>query len=750
MSLDYKSLLNDEQYDACTTVDGPLLILAGAGSGKTRAITHRIAYMIGELKIEPWSILAITFTNKAAKEMKDRVRELVGDIAENMWISTFHSTCVKILRRDIDKIGYKKDFTIYDSYDQKALIKQCMNELNINDKENNEKAFLKVISNQKNMLITPGRYRQLSGNNFANHKYADVYELYQRKLTNNNALDFDDLIMKTVEVFKASKDVLDFYRRKFKYIMVDEYQDTNHAQYMLINLLASEHRNICVVGDDDQSIYQFRGADLRNILEFENDYSDAKVIKLEENYRSKGTILKAANAVIKNNLSRKEKTMRTSNPMGEKIKYYTAFSDKDEGSFVSKEVAKLARDGRNYNEFAVLYRTNAQSRIFEESFMRNSIPYKIVGGIKFYDRKEIKDIMAYLRLINNPFDEISLRRIINVPKRAIGDTTVNKILEVARDNNLNMFDVLMDIEEFSILSGKTLKNVIAFRDLISELMDYSAEASVSDLLEELLNKTQYLEEYSKSRDPEELSRVENIEELLNATAAYDEVHEDSNLSDYLEEVSLISDVDKYDENADAVVLMTVHSSKGLEFPVVFLVGMENGIFPSAMAMEDINEMEETRRLAYVAITRAKDLLYITNAEARYVFGRTMMYPPSSFIEDIPSELIENLNEDKNDFGSIKSKQDRATMDSMYSRREKINPFNPHSLKSSMPSIRKEAQTKGINEGEIKLGSRVNHPKFGDGVVVSVTKEKNDVKVTVAFDRSGVKTLLLGLAPLSLL
>lgn len=740
MGIDFKNLLNKEQYEACTTTEGPVLILAGAGSGKTRAITHRIAYMIGECKIAPWSILAITFTNKAAKEMKERVKDLVGDTAENMWISTFHSSCVRILRREIENLGYKKDFTIYDTYDQKALIKQCMQELNISDKEFTEKDFLSAISNAKDKLITPKKYIEMYHSNYRKSKIGEVYSLYQRKLSRNMALDFDDIIMKTVELFMNYPDVLAFYRKKFQYILVDEYQDTNKAQYELIHLLAAVHRNICVVGDDDQSIYQFRGADLRNILEFESDYPDSKVIKLEENYRSSQNILDAANAVIKNNLARKDKTMRTSNPKGEKIKTYRAFSDADEGVFVSKEIGKLARDGRNFNEFAILYRTNAQSRIFEESFMRNSIPYKLVGGLKFYDRKEIKDIMAYLRLLNNPFDEVSLRRIINVPKRAIGDTTVQKMADYAYQNGINMYDVLMDLEDLNILSGKTLERVCAFRDMINMLMADSYDMSVSEILEELLIRTQYLEEYRKSKNPEDLSRIENIEELINATSEFDMQHEETTLQEYLEETALIADVDKYDEDADAVVMMTVHSSKGLEFPVVFLVGMENGMFPSQMAMDDPNEMEEARRLAYVAITRAKEILYITNAEARMVYGRTMMYPPSDFILDIPEELIQTLNEDKDKYVYNKKMAEVVNRDS-------------HRLSSRIPSvtpIRRGAQTTGLDIENVRTGMKVSHPKFGNGLIVGLNKEPNDVKLTIVFDNYGVKTMLLSLAPLSAL
>lgn len=734
MALDYKKLLNKEQYDACITIDGPLLILAGAGSGKTRAITHRIAYMIGEVGIAPWSILAITFTNKAAREMKDRVKSLVGDTAESMWISTFHSACVRILRRNIEEIGYRKDFTIYDSYDQKALIRQCMQELGISNKEFSEKDFSSAISSAKDSLIEPQAYLASSRGNYRRTRVAEVYELYQHHLKQNSALDFDDIIFLTVKLFRLHPEILAFYQQKFRYIMVDEYQDTNKAQYELIHLLAQEHHNICVVGDDDQSIYQFRGADLRNILEFESDYPDAKVIKLEENYRSTETILQAANQVIRNNFSRKDKTMRTSNPKGEKIKIYRAFSDMDEGSFVSKEIQRLATDGRKFQEFAVLYRTNAQSRIFEESFIRNAIPYRIIGGLKFYDRKEIKDIMAYLRLINNPFDEVSLMRIINVPKRAIGDTTVQKLRDLAQERGENLYDILMDIEEHNLLAGKTLKSVVAFRDLINDFMGRSVDLPVAELITELMEETGYLREYRLSKNPEDESRVENIEELINAAADYD-LREETSLSGFLEDVALVSDVDRYDEEADAVVLMTVHSAKGLEFPVVFMVGMENGLFPSTQAFEKTSEMEEARRLAYVGITRAESILYMTHAEMRMVYGRSQMYPISDFILDISDDLKEELNKET----PRRSKADHILNQPAYS---------PHTL-GARPNRKTRAMGTSLESEEAVAGAKVRHPKFGQGMIVGRTEESNDVKLKILFDNYGIKSLILSLAPLSL-
>ena len=736
MSLNYKELLNEEQYKACTTTEGPLLILAGAGSGKTRAITHRVAYMIGEQGIPPWSILAITFTNKAAGEMKDRVRELVGDQAETMWISTFHSSCVRILRRNIQELGYNKDFTIYDTYDQKALVRQCMVELDINTKQFTEKDFRSAISSAKDSLIDENRYFELNHTNFRKGKIAQVYQLYQQRLRKNNALDFDDIIMLTVRLFREHPEVLEFYQNKFKYIMVDEYQDTNRAQYELIYLLAKEHRNLCVVGDDDQSIYQFRGADLRNILEFESDYPDATVIKLEENYRSTGTILKAANEVIKGNFSRKDKTMRTRKPEGEKIRVYRAFSEPDEGSFVAQEVARLVRDGRNYNEIAVLYRTNAQSRLMEENFIRHGIPYRIIGGLKFYDRMEIKDIMAYLRLINNPFDEVSLRRIINVPKRAVGGVTLGKLADLAWERDETIYDVLMDLEEHAILTGRALTNVLAFRDLINDLMSLSVELSVQDLIQELLDRTGYLKQYETSKDPEDASRVENIEELINAAADYDN-NEEASLPGFLESVALIADIDRMDDEADAVVMMTVHSAKGLEFPVVFMVGMENGLFPSQMAFDDSTEMEEARRLAYVGITRAEELLYMTHAEMRMVYGRSMMFPPSEFLTDIPDDLKDELNKDEPHVQTAP-------------RAQRGMPASTHGIRSTIPNRKKpvnSARGNYLTEDNLASGLKVTHKKFGNGMIVGINQEENDTKLQILFDNYGLKTLLLSMAPL---
>lgn len=577
--MDLKSLLNKEQYEGATTIDGQVLILAGAGSGKTRVLTHRMAHMIEDLDIAPYSILAITFTNKAAKEMKDRVKALIGERAENMWISTFHSTCVRILRREIDKIGYKSSFTIYDSSDQKTLVKECMKTLNINDKDITEQEIMGKIGKAKDRMQSVRSFMLENEANFREKKIADVYEMYQKRLKENNALDFDDLIFKTVELFKNNPGVLEFYQNKFKYIMVDEYQDTNGAQYELVKLLASKYKNICVVGDDDQCIYQWRGADIQNILDFEKDYPGAKVIKLEQNYRSKGNILSAANVVIVNNANRKSKVLRTEQEPGNKIKIYRAYADSDEGDFVSKQILDIKnKEDKNYNDFAILYRTNAQSRIFEESFRRKGVPYKIVGGTRFYDRKEIKDVLAYLKVIVNPQDDISIRRIINVPKRSIGDATVAKVQEFASSFEFDLWDALAEVRSIPTLTSRNVSTIEPFVALMENFMELSETVPVSVLIESILKDTGYLKQLQESNEIEDKSRIENLKELVSDAADFEKNNEDKSLSAYLERVSLVQDTDKIEEEDDAVVLMTIHSAKGLEFPVVFMVGMEMVFF----------------------------------------------------------------------------------------------------------------------------------------------------------------------------
>ena len=1101
--MDLKSLLNKEQYDGATTVEGQVLILAGAGSGKTRVLTYRMAHMIEDLGILPYKILAITFTNKAAKEMKDRVKSLIGERAEDMWISTFHSTCVRILRREIEKLGYKKSFTIYDTSDQKTLLKECIKALNINDKDITEQEIMSKIGKAKDNMQSPASFMRENESNFREKKIAEVYEMYQKRLKENNALDFDDLIFKTVELFKKDKETLEFYQRKFNYIMVDEYQDTNKVQYELIRLLAEQHKNICVVGDDDQClvegtlvqgenealniesletgdkvrvavgngetkllevnnvskrnyegrivkvttesgkiikstpnhltfarvlieegkyyvylmykkgygyrigqtssirsrdnrkasglavrlngeqadkmwiikvcsskgeasyyeefysvkygipktvfnsrgrhitlsqeqinklfkdintfdgadklmdeeflykdyphhissavirgesirklinltffggrkseergiyshriglnssgeedknkfisagfnvrdgqrktfrveteralyddaeefskklgevnddfeivrkakltdnntfkfmpmgslkegmaiavlndnniiedkiidvefeeyngyvydlnidyarnyiandivvhncIYQWRGADIRNILDFEKDYPNAKVIKLEQNYRSKGNILNAANEVIVNNANRKSKVLRTEQENGNKIKIYRAYSDTDEGNFVANQIRKIKdEDNRAYKDFAILYRTNAQSRVFEESLRRNDIPYRILGGTRFYDRKEIKDMLSYLKVLVNPTDSISLKRIINVPRRGIGDATINKVADFADDYELPLWDALSTVRNIPTLTARNCGGIETFMEMMERFMEMSEVMPVSVLIETILKDTGYISELEKSKEIEDKSRIENLKELVSDAVEFERSSEDKSLSAYLEKVSLVQDTDKLDNEDDTIVLMTVHSAKGLEFPVVFMVGMENGIFPGMASFDSPAEMEESRRLCYVGITRAKEQLFMTSAEVRRQFGRTVAYPQSDFINEIKHELREYVR------GEGSSRESR---NNMFPSNSRFN--NPHSLRGSIMNNKPNTQTKvtsTVSGDEITMGRKVKHPKFGIGTVVSILDTGNDKKLTIAFDSQGIKILLLSLANLELM
>lgn len=751
--MDLKQLLNKEQYEAAVCVDGPLLILAGAGSGKTRVLTYRIAHMIEDLHIYPSQILAITFTNKAAGEMKERVMTLVGEKAENMWISTFHSSCVRILRREIDKLGYNKNFTIYDSYDAKTLVKQCMKELSINEKDITDGEILGNISSAKNDLVSAEKFKKENESDFRKNKIADVYLLYQKKLKASNSLDFDDLIFKTVEVLRNYPDVKEFYQKKFKYIMVDEYQDTNRAQYELVKLLVNEMENICVVGDDDQCIYQWRGADIRNILDFEKDYPNTKIIKLEQNYRSKGNILNAANMVIKNNAQRKEKVLRTESELGEKLKVYRAFSDIDEGNFVASEIKRLMKEqSKDFKDFAILYRMNSQSRILEEAFRKQDIPYKIVGGLKFYDRKEIKDIMAYLKLINNPLDDISLRRIINEPKRSIGDTTVGKIQEVANQQEDCLYNTLLDADMIPNLTARAVTSINKFTSLINSFIARADDMPISELIITILDESGYMAMLKNSNTTEDESRIENLKELVSDAVEFEKTSDDKSVAAFLEKVTLVSDIDNLEEKEETTVMMTVHSAKGLEFPVVFLVGMENGIFPGMSSLNSFHEMEESRRLCYVAITRAKENLYISSAETRMVFGRTVNYPVSDFVSEIPQSLKEVVGGEKaRGVNTFKSKA-RAS-----------SAVNPHSLrgmemqritnsitKSATFIINGDEDSKTIDTTEATPGRKVKHTKFGVGTIISVSGTGEDMLLTIAFDQMGIKKLMLTKSPMEFL
>ncbi|MEJ9210720.1 DNA helicase PcrA [Bacillus smithii] len=721
--------LNKEQQEAVKTTEGPLLIMAGAGSGKTRVLTHRIAYLMVEKAVNPYNILAITFTNKAAREMKERVGQLMGGAAEEVWISTFHSMCVRILRRDIDRIGFNRNFTILDTTDQQSVIKGILKDKNLDPKKFDPRAILGTISSLKNELIDPESYSKQVGS-YYERIVSEVYEEYQKRLRKNQSLDFDDLIMTTIHLFQRVPDVLEYYQRKFQYIHVDEYQDTNRAQYLLVKLLASRFQNLCVVGDSDQSIYRWRGADISNILSFEKDYPNAHVILLEQNYRSTKRILQAANEVIKNNYNRKPKKLWTENPEGKKIVYFRAENEQAEAQFVAGKIKELVESGkRRLSDFAILYRTNAQSRVVEEVLMKSNIDYTIVGGIKFYDRKEIKDILAYLRLIANPDDDISLLRVINVPKRGVGSTSMDKIARYAQENDLSLFQALEEAD-FIGLSPKITKAVIEFRDLIKGYTQMQEYLSVTELVEEVLDKSGYRDMLKAEKTLDAQSRLENIDEFLSVTKGFEENSEDKSLIAFLTDLALVADIDRLDEednNQQSVVLMTLHSAKGLEFPVVFLIGMEEGVFPHSRSLMDEEEMEEERRLAYVGITRAEEELYLTNAQMRTLYGRTNLNPVSRFIQEIPEDLLDEVVIEKKTFARFQS--------------------NPSTSSQKAP-IRPMAVSTGGEEIPWKVGDKAEHKKWGIGTVVSVKGEKENMELDIAFPSpTGVKRLLAKFAPI---
>ncbi|WP_432407994.1 DNA helicase PcrA [Wukongibacter sp. M2B1] len=734
------STLNDRQREAVLKTQGPLLLLAGAGSGKTRVLTHRIAYMIEEKGVYEGNILAITFTNKAAKEMKERIEALIGSVASSMWISTFHSACVRILRRDIDKINYTRDFVIYDSADQKTVIKECLKELDINDEAYPVRYVQSVISSAKDKLLTPEKYSNLYYSDFHLKIICNIYELYQKKLVSNNALDFDDLILKTIELFESNPDVLDFYQKKFEYIMVDEYQDTNKAQYKLVSMLSKGHRNLCVVGDDDQSIYKFRGADIRNILDFEKEFTDAKVIKLEQNYRSTKTILEAANNVIQSNFGRKNKRLWTANDEGEKINYFKGQTEREEADFVVREIEKKARyDKREFSDFAVLYRTNAQSRVVEDSLMKNNIPYRIFGGLKFYDRKEIKDIIAYLRVIQNPLDDVSLLRVINTPKRGIGNRSIERLQSAASDRREKLFNTILDINEIGGLSKRVTNGINSFLDVVTKHIVNKDSFRVTEIIENVLNETGYLEELKNENTIEAKTRIENLGEFMSVAMEFENNSEVKTLEEFLGNISLSSDLDKLEDEENTVTLMTLHSAKGLEFPVVFMVGLEEGIFPGARSITEDEELEEERRLCYVGITRAKEELYLTHASMRTLYGRTNVNAVSRFLNEIPEELM-NID----DILENKSNSNVGA--------DTLNTF----ANSHMISMRKPKEVKidrkpvsNVSSSEVKPGTKVQHKKFGTGTVISIKGSGDKAELTIAFDKQGIKKLMLGFAPIEI-
>ncbi|MGN5882504.1 DNA helicase PcrA [Staphylococcus simulans] len=719
--------MNTEQSEAVRTTEGPLLIMAGAGSGKTRVLTHRIAYLLDEKGVSPYNVLAITFTNKAAREMKERVEKLVGEEAQVIWMSTFHSMCVRILRRDADRIGIERNFTILDPTDQKSVIKDVLKTENIDSKRYDPRMFLSAISNMKNELKTPEDAEE-EATDFMSDMVARVYAGYQRQLSRNEAMDFDDLIMKTINLFERVPDVLEYYQNKFQYIHVDEYQDTNRAQYTLVKLLASKFKNLCVVGDSDQSIYGWRGADIQNILSFEEDYPNAKTIFLEQNYRSTKVILNAANEVIKNNSERKPKGLWTANQEGKKINYYQASSESDEAQYVVKEIMRQQRENnKSYNDIAILYRTNAQSRVLEETFMKSNIPYTMVGGHKFYDRKEIKDLLSYLRLVANSNDDISLQRIINVPKRGVGPSSVEKIQSYARQNDLSMFDALAEAD-FIGLTKKVTKAVIDFYTLISNLIKEQEFLEISEIVEEILNKSGYKTMLEQEQTLEARSRLENIDEFMSVPVDYEKNTplEEQSLINFLTDLSLVADIDEADiENG--VTLMTMHSAKGLEFPVVFIMGMEESIFPHIRSIlsDDDHEMEEERRICYVAITRAEEELYLTHAVSRTLFGKTQSNPQSRFLREIPEDLLNKGTKQEGRYQGQSSSKQPA----------KRGPS------------RRTTKRAEVASGTWKVGDKVMHKAWGEGMVSNVNEKNGTVELDIIFKSEGPKRLLANFAPI---
>ncbi len=757
--------MNDKQQEAITTTEGPLLILAGAGSGKTTVLVKRIAYIVEQGLAEPWQILAITFTNKAANELKERLALWVGEDAHGVeWAGTFHSICARILRRDGSSLGYSSHFTIYDTDDSKRIMKECQRLLGIDDKLISHKSILSEISRAKDNLITPEEYESINQNDPRLRKYAEAYKLYQQLLLQADAMDFDDIIVNTVKLLRTDSTIREKYQARFKYVHVDEYQDTNHAQYVLTSLLAGGYNNICVVGDDDQSIYKFRGATIENIMDFEKNYKNAKMIRLEQNYRSTGNILNAANAVIKNNTERKGKNLWTAAGDGELITLYTADSEIEEGMYIAEEISSSVSSGKSFSDHAILYRTNAQSNAIERAFVRTGVPYKVVGGKRFYERKEIRDALAYLTLLVNPADSIKLRRIINEPKRGIGDTTVNAAAEIAAGLGVSLFEVMQSADEYERLSRAQTK-LMSFTNMINDLRLKALDEPLPELFDDLIDVTGY-ERYLKLDKDTYEDRLQNLQELKTNMIRYLEENEDGDLEGFLEEVSLLSDIDTYNEQSDVVVLMTLHSAKGLEFPVVFLVGMEEGLFPSHQSTIEESGIEEERRLAYVGITRAKEKLYMTNANCRVMYGSTTRNPQSRFVNEVPDEYFAEKPMQANHsgygwngysagyrkpsfqgFGGYSS-----SYDGDFGSAEYEGPYGDSSKMSSYRTARKISAAPKSTPAErssetYSVGDTVRHKAFGTGVVLSVTPMGNDNLIEVAFDKAGTKKLMANYAKL---
>ena len=782
--------LNNKQKEAVLATEGPCLVIAGAGSGKTKVLTHKIAYLMSEMHVKPWNILAITFTNKAANEMKERVEKLVGDAAKDMWIGTFHSICVRILRKYIDRLGYDHSFLIFDTSDQKTLVKECMKSLKIDDKMFTDRSIMSEISNAKNEMLEPKTYQTKYAGEYRKEIIGKVYEMYQQKLKENNAVDFDDLINHTIKILTENPDALEYYSDKFKYVLVDEYQDTNKAQFTLVTLLASKYGNITVVGDNDQGIYSFRGADITNILNFEKDFPGAKLIKLEQNYRCTGNILKAANAVIKHNENKYEKKLWTENDEGALPTIHKADDEYDEGRFIVQEINHLRREEyMKYSDFTVLYRMNSQSRAIEEILRREGIPYKIVGGLKFYERKEIKDIISYLRLIYNFSDNISLRRIINEPKRGIGKTSIDNIGEISEQTGLSMFDIIKHAEDYGL--NRVKANSMEFIQTIEYLRSKIEELSISDLIKETLDKTGYMKALELENTTEAESRIENLEEFLTVAIEFEEEEAENTLADFLEGITLSSDIDGMEDSEDSVTLMTLHSAKGLEFPVVFLVGLEEGIFPGNKSIGEPKELEEERRLFYVGITRAKQFLYLTCAKRRTIFGSTSYNAISRFVEEIPSDLLDGYDDVMNnkeesyedspynwEYGSNYSHNSgfassgktktykidgnsNGSMGGTYGGNSVAaksfgygnsnnSGFQFKTAESFLSSLNSKKTSDTFDISKYKEGQRIYHKKFGEGTINKIEEEGEDYKIDISFDKAGHKRLMAKFANLEVI
>ena len=782
--------LNNKQKEAVLATEGPCLVIAGAGSGKTKVLTHKIAYLMSEMHVKPWNILAITFTNKAANEMKERVEKLVGDAAKDMWIGTFHSICVRILRKYIDRLGYDHSFLIFDTTDQKTLVKECMKSLKIDDKMFTDRSIMSEISNAKNEMLEPKAYQTKYAGEYRKEIIGKVYEMYQQKLKENNAVDFDDLINHTIKILTENPDALEYYSDKFKYVLVDEYQDTNKAQFTLVTLLASKYGNITVVGDNDQGIYSFRGADITNILNFEKDFPGAKLIKLEQNYRCTGNILKAANAVIKHNENKYEKKLWTENDEGALPTIHKADDEYDEGRFIVQEINHLRREEyMKYSDFTVLYRMNSQSRAIEEILRREGIPYKIVGGLKFYERKEIKDIISYLRLIYNFSDNISLRRIINEPKRGIGKTSIDNIGEISEQTGLSMFDIIKHAEDYGL--NRVKANSMEFIQTIEYLRSKIEELSISDLIKETLDKTGYMKALELENTTEAESRIENLEEFLTVAIEFEEEEAENTLADFLEGITLSSDIDGMEDSEDSVTLMTLHSAKGLEFPVVFLVGLEEGIFPGNKSIGEPKELEEERRLFYVGITRAKQFLYLTCAKRRTIFGSTSYNAISRFVEEIPSDLLDGYDDVMNnkeesyedspynwEYGSNYSHNSgfassgktktykidgnsNGSMGGTYGGNSVAaksfgygnsnnSGFQFKTAESFLSSLNSKKTSDTFDISKYKEGQRIYHKKFGEGTINKIEEEGEDYKIDISFDKAGHKRLMAKFANLEVI